>query len=161
MPGLRASERLSALRPIDLETFPFWGQPVIRVWLVVHTVPAVCAGVTTPRCTFSCLIHSRFPERFCHPVWQLRSLLPAFDPRLPGARRGKGLSPVHQGGRGCCDTACAVSFTCMDMQLRKSSDFRRSASTLAGSFERTGRTHRVLRTRISVLSGKMIVLSRS
>ena len=109
--------------------------------------------MTTPQCIFSCLIHSRFPERFCHPVWQLRSLLPAFDPRLPGARRGKGLSPVHQGGRGCparvlrgcCDTACAVSLTCMDMQLRKSSDFRRSASTLAGSFERTGRTHRVLR----------------
>jgi hypothetical protein len=36
MPGLFASERLSALCPIDLETFPFWGQPVIRVWLVVH-----------------------------------------------------------------------------------------------------------------------------
>jgi hypothetical protein len=25
MPGLRASERLSAMCPIDLETFPFWG----------------------------------------------------------------------------------------------------------------------------------------
>jgi len=36
MPDLVVSERLSALRLIDLETFPFWGQPVIRVWLVVH-----------------------------------------------------------------------------------------------------------------------------
>ena len=36
MPGLITSERLSAMCPIDLETFPFWGQPVIRVWLVVH-----------------------------------------------------------------------------------------------------------------------------
>ena len=147
MPGLRASERPSALCPIDLETFPFWGQPIIRVWLVVHTVPAVCAGVTTPQCTFSYLAHSRFPECFCHPVWQLHSLLPAFDPRLPVARRGKGLSPVHQRGRGCCDTACAVSFTCMDMQLRKSSDFRRPAPILSDSFGRTGRTHRLHRIR--------------
>ncbi len=150
MPGLRASERPSALCPIDLETFPFWGQPIIRVWLVVHTVPAVCAGVTTPQCTFSYLAHSRFPECFCHPVWQLHSLLPAFDPRLPVARRGKGLSPVHQRGRGCCDTACAVSFTCMDMQLRKSSDFRRPAPILSDSFGRTGRTHRVRRTSAGV-----------
>jgi hypothetical protein len=36
--------------------------------------------------------------------------------------------------------------TCMDMQLRKSSDLRRSSPTLAGSFERTGRTHRLQRT---------------
>lgn len=34
MPGLRASERPSALCPTDLETFPFWVQPVIRLWLV-------------------------------------------------------------------------------------------------------------------------------
>ena len=34
----------------------------------------------------------------------------------------------------------------MDMQLRKSNDFRRSAPTLAGGFERTGRTQSVLRT---------------
>jgi len=121
--------------------------------------------ITTPQCIFSCLIHSRFPECFCHPVWQFRSLLPAFDPRLPGASRGKGLSPVHRGGRGCRDTACAVSFTCMDMQLRKSSDFRRSASTLAGSFERTGRTHRVLRNQLIRLAnwsqcrtGKTVIL---
>jgi len=151
MPGLRASERLSALCPIDLGTFHLWGQPVIRVWLVVHTVPAVCAGVTTPRCTFSCLIHSRFPKRFCHPVWQLRSFLPAFDPHLPGARRGKGLSPVHQGGkscparvlRDCSDTVCTASLTCMDMQLRKSSDFRRPAPTFSDGFERTDRTQSV------------------
>jgi len=31
----------------------------------------------------------------------------------------------------------------MDMQLRKSNDFRRSAPTLASGFERTGRTHSV------------------
>ena len=34
MPGLLVSERLSTLCPIDLETFPFWVQPVIRLWLV-------------------------------------------------------------------------------------------------------------------------------
>ena len=33
--GSRVSERLSAMCPIDLETFPFWVQPVIRLWLVV------------------------------------------------------------------------------------------------------------------------------
>ena len=46
--------------------------------------------------------------------------------------------------------------TCMDMQLRKSSDFRRPAPILSDSFGRTGRTHSVLRTQISVLSGKMM-----
>jgi hypothetical protein len=37
-------------------------------------------------------------------------------------------------------------FTCMDMQLRKSNDFRRSSPTLAGNFERTGRTFDKLST---------------
>ena len=95
MPGLRASERLSALCPIDFETFPFRGQPVIRVWLVVHDDTSMHLQLSYPRVPV--YGYSRFPERFCHPVWQLRSLLPAFDPRLPGARRGEGLSPVHQG----------------------------------------------------------------
>jgi len=36
MPGLVVSERLSAVCPKDLETLPIWGQPVIRVWLVLH-----------------------------------------------------------------------------------------------------------------------------
>ncbi len=35
MPGLVMSERLSAMCPIDLETVPFWVQPVIRLWLVL------------------------------------------------------------------------------------------------------------------------------
>ncbi len=34
MPGLSVSERLLAVCPIDLETYPFLGQPVIRLWLV-------------------------------------------------------------------------------------------------------------------------------
>jgi len=91
MPGLIMSEHLSAMCPIDFETVPFWA--------------SLSSGfgwfwMTTPQCTFSCLVHSHLPKRCHHPVWQLCSLLPAFDPRLPGARRGKGLSPVHQGGRG-------------------------------------------------------------
>ncbi len=36
MPGLFVSERLSAVCLINLETIPFWGQPVIRLWLVLH-----------------------------------------------------------------------------------------------------------------------------
>jgi len=44
----------------------------------------------------------------------------------------------------------------MDMQLRKSSDFRRSASTLAGSFERTGRTQSVHLT-LGILSKSQAV----
>ena len=34
MPGLIASEHLPTVCPIDLETVPFWVQPVIRLWLV-------------------------------------------------------------------------------------------------------------------------------
>ena len=34
MPGLVMSERPSALCPMSLETFPFWDQPIIRLWLV-------------------------------------------------------------------------------------------------------------------------------
>jgi hypothetical protein len=91
MPGLVLSERLSAVCPIDLETVPFWASLSSGFgWFCM----------TTPQRTFSCLVHSHLPKRFHHPAWWFRSLLPAFDPRLPGARRGKGLSPVHQGGRG-------------------------------------------------------------
>ncbi len=52
--------------------------------------------------------------------------------------------PVHRGGRSYCDTASfTVSLTCMDLQLRKSSDFRRPAPALTGSFGRTGHTQSV------------------
>ncbi len=91
MPDLVLSERLSAVCPIDLETVPFWASLSSGFgWFCM----------TTPQRTFSCLVHSHLPKRFHHPAWWFRSLLPAFDLRLPGASRGKGLSPVHQGGRG-------------------------------------------------------------
>jgi len=67
MPGLVVSERLSAVCPIDLETVPFWA--------------SLSSGfgwfwITTPQRTFSCLIRSRFPDRFCSPVQQLRLFFP-------------------------------------------------------------------------------------
>lgn len=97
MPGLLTSERLSAMCLVDLETFPILGQPVIRVWLVVHDDTSMHLDLCCPRVPV--YGYSRFPKRFHHPVWRFRFFLPAFDPRLPGACRGKGLSPVHQGGR--------------------------------------------------------------
>jgi hypothetical protein len=113
--------------------------------------------MTTPQCTLTCVAHSRFPKRFHHPVWRFRFLLPAFDPRLPGARRGEGLSPVHQGGRSFLRYRLlfTVSLTCMDMQLRKSNDpsinsgraFRRPSPIFADGFGRTGRTHCLQRTK--------------
>ena len=45
----------------------------------------------------------------------------------------------------------------MDMQLRKSNDFRRSASTLMGGFERTGRTQSVLRNQIITSATELII----
>jgi hypothetical protein len=59
MPGLVVSERLSAMCPIDLETVPFWASLSSGFgWL----------WMTTPQCTFSCLIRSRFPDQVCSPV---------------------------------------------------------------------------------------------
>lgn len=150
MPGLLTSERLSAMCLAALETFPVLGQPIIRVWLVLHTVPAVCAGVTTPQCTLTCVAHVypfmgivAFPSVSTIRFGGFAFFLPAFDPRLPGARRGKGLSPVHQGGRSFLRYRLlfTVSLTCMDMQLRKSNDFRRPSPISAVGFGRTGRTH--------------------
>ena len=59
MPGLFASERLSAVCPIDLETVPFWASLSSGFgWFCM----------TTPQCTFSCLVHSRFPGLSGRPV---------------------------------------------------------------------------------------------
>lgn len=74
MPGLFASERLSTLCPIDLETIPFWVQPAPQV-------QGLSSGfgwfrITTPQRTFSYLVHSHFPNRFGRPVRLLRLFFP-------------------------------------------------------------------------------------
>jgi hypothetical protein len=105
--------------------------------------------ITTPQCTFNCLIHTctytasagvvAFPNvsaiRFSSSVL----CFPLSTRVYLAHAEGRGCPARVL--RGCCDTACAVSFTCMDMQLRKSrSTFAAHPPTLRGSFERTGRT---------------------
>jgi len=59
MPGLFASERLSTLCSISLETVPFWASLSSGFgWFCM----------TTPQRTFSCLVHSRFPGLFGRPA---------------------------------------------------------------------------------------------
>jgi len=84
MPGLFASEHLSTVCPIDLETIPFWVQPAPQV-------QGLSSGfgwfrITTPQRTFSYLVHSHFPNRVGRPVRLLRlffPLRPAFTRRIP------------------------------------------------------------------------------
>ncbi len=96
--------------------------------------------MTTPQCTFSCLIHSRFPVRFCSPVQQCRFFFP-LSTRVYQA---------HVEGRGCLRFTREAGVVAIPLaqyhvpawicSYENQNDFRRSASTLAGSFERTGRT---------------------
>jgi len=86
MPGLFTSERLSTMCPIDLETFPILGQPDLSSgfgWFCM----------TTPRCTFSCLIHSRFPGQFCSPVQQFQLFFPLSTRVYQAHAEGRGCLP--------------------------------------------------------------------
>jgi len=86
MPGLRASERLSAMCPIDLETVPFWAS------LTCH--PALAGScMTTPRCTFTCVIHSRFPGQSCSPVQQFWLFFPLSTRVYQAHAEGRGCLP--------------------------------------------------------------------
>ena len=140
MPGLFASEHLSTMCPIGLETVPFWVQPAPHL-------RGLSSGfgwfrITTPQRTFSYLVHR--PVRL---LWLSSRFRPAFTSHTP--REGAvSRSPGRQGLIGYRFT---VSLTCMDMQLRRSNDPRRSSPTHKSGFERTGRTHSVLRTRLRFL----------
>jgi hypothetical protein len=84
MPGLVVNERLSESCLIDLETVPFWA--------------SLSSGfgwfrMTTPQCTFSCLIHSRFPDRFCIPAEQSRLCFPLSTRVYQAHAEGKGCLP--------------------------------------------------------------------
>jgi len=84
MPGLVVSERLSAMCPIDLETVPFWASLSSGFgWLCM----------TTPQCTFSCLIRGCFPDRFCSPVQQLRLFFPLSTRTYQAYAEGRGCLP--------------------------------------------------------------------
>ena len=82
MAGLVVSECLSAVCPLDLETVPFWASLSFSFgWF----------WMTTPQCTFSCLVHSRLPNRFRSSVQQIRF----FCPHSTRAYR------AHAEGRSC------------------------------------------------------------
>jgi hypothetical protein len=91
MPGLFASEHLSTVCPIDLETIPFWVQPAPQVrslssgfgWL----------RITTPQRTFSYLVHSHFPNRFRRPVRLLRLFFPLSTRVYQAHAEGRGCLP--------------------------------------------------------------------
>ena len=153
MPGLFMSERPSALCPIDLETVPFWVQPAPQV-------QGLSSGfgwfrITTPQRTFSYLVHRHFPGCFGRPVRLLQLFFPLSTRVYQTHAEGRGCLPFTgeagvvppNGGLLRYRPPFTVSLTCMDMQLRRSNDPRRSAPTLASGFERTGRTQSVLRNR--------------
>ena len=86
MPGLVVSERLSDRGPIDLETVPFWAS------LTCH--PALAGScMTTPRCTFTCVIHSRFPGQSCSPVQQFWLFFPLSTRVYQAHAEGRGCLP--------------------------------------------------------------------
>ena len=88
MPGLVVSERLSAMCPIDLETVPFWASLSSGFgWL----------WMTTPQCTFSCLIRSCFPDRLCSPVQQSRFFFPLSTHVYRAYAEGRGCLPFTRG----------------------------------------------------------------
>ena len=137
MPGLVVSERLSAVCPIDLETVPFWA--------------SLSSGfgwfwMTTPQCTFSCLIRSRFPDRFRCPVQQSRFFFPLSTRVYQAHAEGRGCLPFTREAGVDAIPLAQYHLPAWICSYENQNDFRRSASTLAGSFERTGRTHRLQRT---------------
>jgi hypothetical protein len=141
MPGLAVSERLSALCPIDLETVPFWASLSSGFgWLCM----------TTPQYTFSCLIRSRFPDRFCSPVQQSRFFFPLSTRTYQAHAEGRGCLPFTWEAGVDAIPLAQYHLPAWICSYENRNDFRRSASTLAGSFERTGRTHRVHRTSAGV-----------
>ena len=91
MPGLIASERPSALCPIDLETVPFWVQPAPQV-------QGLSSGfgwfrITTPQRTFSYLVHSHFPGCFGRPVRLLQLFFPLSTRVYQAHAEGRGCLP--------------------------------------------------------------------
>jgi hypothetical protein len=138
MPGLFLSERTTAMCPLCLETCPFWVQPVIWLWLVKNY------GTSTHlQLTLSIVAFPTYPVvQFNHPGFSSR-FRPAFTRRTPregAVSRSPGRQEFLQ-----YRPPFAVSLTCMDMQLRKSNDFRRPSPIFADGFGRTGRTQSVLR----------------
>ena len=111
MPGLVVSERLLALCPIDLETVPFWASlsPGFG-WFCM----------TTPQCTFSCLIHRRLPDLFCSPVQQFRFFFPLSTRVYQAHAEGRGCLPFTREAGVDGIPLAQYHFACMDMQLRKS-----------------------------------------
>jgi hypothetical protein len=91
MPGLVTNERLSTLRPIDLETFPFWGQPVIRVWLVLHDDTSTHLHLCYPRVPI--YGYSRFPGQFRCPVQLLWLFFPLSTRVYQARAEGRGCLP--------------------------------------------------------------------
>ena len=134
MPGLVVSERLSALCPIDLETVPFWASlsPGFG-WFCM----------TTPQCTFSCLVHSRLPDRFCSPVQQFRFFFPLSTRVYQAHAEGRGCLPFTREAGVDAIPLPQYHLPAWICSYENQNDFRRSASTLAGGFKRTGRTQSV------------------
>ena len=122
-----------------LNTVPF-GLACQPLWQVVHTVPAVCAGVTTLQSHLQSLSIVT-----CSTGLPLRLRLTAFpspslarpgraDPRLPNARLGMVLLLHHLESK---------TFTYRDTQLSRFKTLPLILRTLRYNFERTGRTHRL------------------
>ena len=99
MPGLVASERLSTLCPIDLETFPFWASLSSGFgWFCM----------TTPQRTFSCLVHSHFPGRSGCPVRPSRLFFPLSTRVYQAHAEGRGCLPFTREAGVDVDTASRI-----------------------------------------------------
>jgi len=91
MPGLFASEHLSTMCPIGLETVPFWVQPAPHL-------RGLSSGfgwfrITTPQRTFSYLVHSHFPNRVHRPVRLLWLFFPLSTCVYQSHAEGRGCLP--------------------------------------------------------------------
>jgi hypothetical protein len=128
MPGLFTGERLPSSRLIDLETVPFWASLI--------TCHSALAGYASRHLNAPSLVLSIIA---CPSIAAIRFSGFAFCFPLSTC-----VYQAHAEGRGCLlFTREAGVVSCMDMQLRRSNDLRRSSPALVGSFERTGRTRTV------------------
>ena len=96
--------------------------------------------MTTPQRTFSCLIRGRFPDRFCSPVQQHRLFFPLSTRTYQAHAEGRGCLPFTREAGVVAIPLPQYHLPAWICSYENQYDFRRSASTLTGGFERTGRT---------------------
>jgi len=102
--------------------------------------------MTTPQCTFTCVIHSRFPGQFCSPVQQFWLCFPLSTRAYQAHAEGRGCLPFTREAGVVAIPLARYHLPAWICSYEDQNDLRRSSPARTGSFERTGRRHRLQRT---------------